>query len=118
MRDAVPFFAVRGVVLTPPDVRTWDWPQAASAAGLTTVALHGPPDSVSDFLSTDHGAAYLKACAALGLQVEYELHAAGKLLPRELFARHPAMFRMDEQRPPRARGESLRALHACAGGSP
>ena len=31
-----------------------------------------------------------------GLAVEYELHAAGYLLPRSLFAEHPEYFRMDE----------------------
>ncbi len=31
-----------------------------------------------------------------GLEVEYELHAAGYLMPRELFAEHPEYFRMNE----------------------
>jgi hypothetical protein len=90
------FFTVRGVVLTPSDVRTWDWPRAASEAGLNTIALHGPPGDVVAFLGTERGAGYLDTCAALGLQVEYELHAARDLLPRDLFDRDPAMFRMDE----------------------
>ena len=70
--DAEPFFAVRGVVLTPSDATTWDWPRVAQAAGLNTIALHGPPSSIVDFLGTDQGATYLETCAALGLQVEYE----------------------------------------------
>jgi len=91
-----PFFTVRGVVVTPSDVRTWDWPRAVKEAGLNTIALHGPPDDVVAFLGTDRGAAYLEACAALGLQVEYELHAARDLLPRDWFDRDPTMFRMNE----------------------
>jgi len=91
-----PFFTVRGVVVTPPDVSTWGWPQAAAEAGLNTIALHGPPGDVVAFLGTERGAAYLETCAALGLQVEYELHAARDLLPRDLFDRDPTMFRMDE----------------------
>ncbi|MBN1641774.1 MAG: hypothetical protein JXA09_11110, partial [Anaerolineae bacterium] len=66
-----PFFTMRGVVLTPSDVSTWDWPQAAQAAGLNTIALHGPPGSIVEFLGTSSGATCLETCAALGLQVEY-----------------------------------------------
>ncbi len=94
--STAPFFSVRGIVLTPPDVTTWDWPRAAKEAGLNTIALHGPPDDIVAFLGTDQGAAYLETCAELGLQVEYELHAARDLLPRDLFAQDPTMFRMDE----------------------
>jgi len=107
-----PFFAVRGVVLTPSDVTTWDWPRAAQAAGLNTVALHGLPSSIVDFLGTDQGATYLEMCTALGLQVEYELHAARDLLPRDLFARDPAMFRMDE------RGDRVPDWNLCVHSQP
>jgi hypothetical protein len=107
-----PFFTVRGVVLTPSDVTTWGWPRAAQAAGLNTIALHGPPGGIVDFLGTGQGAAYLETCAALGLQVEYELHAAHDLLPRDLFARDPAMFRMDE------RGDRVPDWNLCVHSQP
>ena len=32
-----------------------------------------------------------------GLEIEYEFHAAGHLLPRNLFKKNPELFRMDEQ---------------------
>lgn len=105
--SAKPFFAVRGVVLTPPDVATWHWPQAAKAADLNTIALHSPPEDVVAFLGTEKGAAYLETCATLGLQVEYELHAARDLLPRDLFAVDLAMFRMD------AHGERVPDWNLC-----
>jgi hypothetical protein len=88
---------VRGVVLTPSDVTTWGWTRAAQEAGLNTVALHGPPGDIVAFLKTEQGAAYLEMCTAPGLEVEYELHAARDLLPRDLFPRDPAMLRMDER---------------------
>jgi hypothetical protein len=110
--DAEPFFAVRGVVLTPSDVTTWDWPRTAQDAGLNTVALHGPPGDIVDFLGTDAGAAYLEACSALGLQVEYESHAAHDLLPRDLFAHDPGMFRMDE------RGDRVPDWNLCVHSQP
>jgi hypothetical protein len=106
-RSANPLFTVRGVVLTPPDVSTWDWPRATQAAGLNTIALHGPPGGIAQFLETGRGAAYLEAFMALGLQVEYELHAARDLLPRELFAVDPAIFRMNE------RGERVPDWNLC-----
>ena len=34
--------------------------------------------------------------AERGLEIEYEMHAAGYLLPRGLFAAHPEYFRMNE----------------------
>ena len=96
MRSTAPFFSVRGVVLTPSDISSWQWPAAAAAAGLTTISLHGHPEDIAGFLHTERGASCIEECATLSLEVEYELHAVGDLLPRELFARNPDMFRMEE----------------------
>ena len=38
----------------------------------------------------------LDYAAERGLEIEYEMHAASYLLPRELFLEHPGYFRMDE----------------------
>ena len=40
--------------------------------------------------------ALLDDAAEHGLEIEYEMHAASYLLPREMFAEHPAYFRMNE----------------------
>lgn len=95
----LPFFRTRGVVLTPQDLDWPLWPQRAAEAGLTTVALHDPlsPAAVSVFIRSEAGQKFLAQCRRYGLQVEYELHAMQELLPRELFAKNPEMFRMDEQ---------------------
>jgi len=94
-----PFFRTRGIVLVPDDLTLADWPERAGAAGLTTIALHHGlrPSIVAAFVRSAGGQAFLDRCRALGLQVEYELHAMAELLPRELFARDPALFRMDER---------------------
>lgn len=42
-----------------------------------------------------------------GLEIEYELHAAGYLLPRELFNENPELFRMNEQ------GERINDYNFC-----
>jgi hypothetical protein len=96
-RPDEPYFKTRGVVITPEDVTLGDWPERAKKAGLTTIALHPFPGKVLNFVPTDEGARFLERCRALGLQIEYELHAMRELLPRELFARDQELFRMDEQ---------------------
>jgi hypothetical protein len=96
-RPDEPYFKTRGVVITPEDVTLGDWPERAKRAELTTIALHPFPGKVSNFVRSDEGAGFLERCRALGLQVEFELHAMRELLPRELFAKDRSLFRMDEQ---------------------
>jgi hypothetical protein len=87
----------RGVVLIPEDLAWEAWPRRAKEAGLNVLALHPTPAIVSEFVRGDRGRAFVATCKTLGLDVEYELHAMSDLLPRELFARYPDLFRMDEQ---------------------
>lgn len=93
-------FRTRGVVLVPEDVADTEWPARAARAGLTTIALHHgtSTENVASFIESARGQEFLGECARLGLHVEYELHAMRDLLPRDLFARHPEWFRMDEQK--------------------
>jgi len=95
-RRGDPFFGTRGVVITPEDVTLGDWPDRASRAGLTTIALHPFPSTVLGFVRTDAGQQFLKRCRSLGLEVEYELHAMRELLPRDLFPKDSTLFRMKE----------------------
>jgi hypothetical protein len=92
-----PFFQTRGVVLVPSDITTWDWPEQARRAHLSTIATHVFPHQVAAFVATDEGRRFLERCAVLGVQVEHELHSMADLLPRELFGKSPEMFRMDEK---------------------
>jgi len=93
------FFKTRGVVLIPDDLTLVDWPERAHRAGLTTIGLHhsASPKVVIDFVRSERGQTFLEQCRALGLQVEYELHAMRELLPRSLFAANPEFFRMNEK---------------------
>lgn len=108
-RSAVadPVFRTRGVVITPDDVSLGDWPERASQAGLTTLALHPFPASVRTFVRTEAGRSFLERCRAAGLRVEYELHALRELLPRGLFAKDPTLFRMD------GNGRRVRDANLC-----
>ena len=106
------FFKTRGVVLVPSDITTWDWPQQAQRAGLSTIATHVFPRQVAAFVETDEGHAFLERCRSLGIEVEHELHAIGDLLPRDLFAQAPEMFRMNEK------GERLADCNLCVHSQP
>src|SRR5262249_26327956 len=46
---------------------------------------------------SDVGRAFLASCHRLGLEVEYELHALGDLVPRDLFAKDATLFRQNEK---------------------
>jgi hypothetical protein len=91
-------FTTRGVVLRLDDLTLGDWPERAKAAGLTTVGLHhqNSPQAVIRCVQSDVGQRFLEQCHKLGLEVEYELHAMKELLPRDLFARNPDLFRMND----------------------
>ncbi len=92
-------FVTRGVVLVPEDLPNAGWPARAARAGLTTIALHHGSSTkrVTEFIHSTAGRDFLTECSRLGLHVEYELHAMSDLLPRELFAKQPQLFRMDDQ---------------------
>jgi len=96
--EGTPSSGCRGVVLLPEDLSLEDWPERARAAGLDTIALHHPtsPSALTAFIESPAGRRFLQRSRRLGLAVEYELHAMAELLPRELFAGRPKLFRMDE----------------------
>lgn len=92
-------FKTRGVVLVPEDLTLTEWPDLAHRAELTTIALHHgvSPQAVIRAVQSDDGKRFLDRCRVLGLNVEYELHAMKELLPRSLFEKDPALFRMNEK---------------------
>jgi len=94
-----PHFITRGVVLYPWDLTLTDWPERAARAGITTIALHAARrlDVLIEYIQSGLGKRFLDECRSLDIQVEYELHAMGALLSRELFySPGMDMFRMDE----------------------
>lgn len=88
----------RGVVLYPFDLSLADWPERCAKAGINTIGLHAARrlNVLVDFISSDKGQDFLARCAKLGIAVEYELHAMGELLSRELYYKDPTLFRIDE----------------------
>ncbi|WP_343702106.1 DUF4838 domain-containing protein [Chitinophaga sp.] len=87
----------RGVVLATEDLETLNWPLLARDAGLTTIGTHITPSQVSAFIQSPKGQQFLADCKKYNIEVEHELHSMHDLLPRDLFAKNPEMFRMNEQ---------------------
>ncbi len=100
-------FSTRGVVLTPEDIITWDWPEQAKGASLTTIGIHANPAQVAEFVGSEKGKAFLDSCHKFGLEIEHELHAIRELVPRSLFRKNREMFRMNE------RGERAADYNIC-----
>lgn len=81
------------------------WIDRLADAGIGAIGLHpyggeAATQSLKDLLETlktDEYRELIDYAHARGLDVEYEMHAAGYLLPRELFAEHPEYFRMNEK---------------------
>jgi hypothetical protein len=90
--------ATRGVILYPFDLSLSDWPERAAKAEINTIALHAARrlDVLADFIRAEAGQNFLAKCQRLNIQVEYELHAMGELLSRELYYQDPTLFRLDE----------------------
>lgn len=92
-----PSFQTRGIILDVNDLSTVDWPKRAKEAGINTIAAHITPNQVAGFIESDKGQQFLAECKQYGIEVEYELHALGDLLPRNLFDEDSTMFRMTEE---------------------
>ena len=68
----------------------------ADVLGLHPVGGNKATSSLENlliWLKTDKGRRLLSYARSLGLEIEYEMHAASFLVPRELFSAHPDYFR-------------------------
>ena len=87
-----------------PDELSKKWIDRASDAGIDTIGIHsvgGREASVAletlvETLKTKEYRDLIDYAHFRGLRIEYELHTAGYLLPREMFSDHPDYFRMNE----------------------
>ena len=89
------WWQMRGIVLSTKELAEVDWPALAARSGINTIGTHITPSEVLAFLDSHEGRSFSEACRQYGITVEHQLHAMGELLPRELFAQDPEMFRMD-----------------------
>ena len=91
--------SIRGLVMVPETLTLENWPRRAKAAGLNTIALHHPesPQALLQYVKSDPGQTFLAQCATAHINLEFDFHAMRDLVPRELFARDPSLFRMDDE---------------------
>lgn len=79
--------------------------------GLHSVGGHDAHIHLADMVESLKGSrmrSLIDYARSKGLKIEYELHAAGYLLPRELFGEHPEYFRLNEK------GERTPDINLCA----
>ena len=87
-----------------PDELSYEWIDKLSQAGVKTIGIHPRGgemayQAVEDLVKlcqTKKYRALIDYAKNLGLDVEYELHAMGYLLKRELYDAHPEYFRMNK----------------------
>lgn len=104
----------RGVVILYEDLCD-SWIEWAKQAKLTTLGVHKitSPDTATSLntllsdLEKPNGRRHIEMLEDAGITVEYELHTLSWLLPRDLFAHNPSLFRMNEN------GERTNDLGFC-----
>lgn len=96
---------MKSCVLVHPDELSDRWIERAAACGADTIGLHpvgGPVaaqslQELAELLKTEEYRGLLDRARARGLEIIYQMHAAGWLLPRDEFATSPQLFRIDEE---------------------
>lgn len=90
-------------LLVHPDEVSKTWIDRMADAGIMVLGIHPvggkkAADSLADLLErvkTPQFRELIDYAKSRGLEIEYEFHAAGYLLPRSLFEQHPEYFRVD-----------------------
>lgn len=106
---------MRSSMIIHPQELSKSWIDQLADAGIDTLGIHSvggapAPRFVSELLQQMQTPQYrnlIDYAHARGLTVEYELHAAGYLLPRSLFDTHPEYFRVN------AKGERSADCNFC-----
>lgn len=94
---------MKSQILIHPEELSKDWIDRMADAGVSVLGIHpwGGKHAVKsiqgmlDSLKQPEYRALLDYAAERGLEIEYEIHAAGYLLSRDLFESHPEYFRMN-----------------------
>ncbi|MDD4774250.1 MAG: DUF4838 domain-containing protein [Eubacteriales bacterium] len=103
----------KGIVILYEDITEY-WLELLKESGLTTLGVHKiavpgtrSVDALLTELASPHGRELINRIEKAGVTVEYELHAMEWLLPRELFADRPELFRADKN------GKRTNDLNCC-----
>lgn len=90
-------------LLIHPEELTKSWIDRMADAGVSVLGIHPEGGRMAaqsltgllELMKQEQFRSLIDYACARGLEIEYEFHAAGYLLPRALFEDHPAYFRMD-----------------------
>ena len=105
----------RGIIIHPDELE-WSWVERLQEARLNVLALH-PPGGANAHLTLEAAIhhrllpqtqAIFNQLNHMGVEIEYEAHTMGWLLPRSLHAVKPEWFRMNEN------GERVADYNLCA----
>ena len=94
----------KGVVIHPDELSV-RWIQRAEKLGIDVIGIHPwggkrAPESLSELVElvkTPEFRSLVDLAKSKGIEIEYEIHAMGWLLPRKLFETHPEYFTMDAE---------------------
>ncbi len=94
----------RGILIHPEELNK-KWVDRIADSGLDVLGIHPVGGSkagqsfvyLSECVQSPDFRKLLDYAEQRGLEIEYEIHAAQYLMPRELFREHPEYFRMDEE---------------------
>ena len=106
---------MRNEMIIHPDEISKRWIDRLADAGVRVLGIHSVGgndaakylDALVSSAEGDEYRALIDYARKRGLEVEYELHAAGYLMPRALFATNPEFFRMNEA------GERIADFNFC-----
>ncbi len=106
---------MRNQLIIHPEELSRKWIDRAADAGITVLGIHPRGGRLAafylvemlDMIKTPEFRALIDYAHKRGLEIEYELHAATYLLPRELFLEKHKLFRMNEQ------GARTKKLNFC-----
>lgn len=90
-----------GVVIDPLELNE-NWLRRIQAGGINLLGLHpNPKDStlqqMLQWLALPDVKRYFERLQSMGVEIEWEIHAASWLLPRERFRTNPGWFRMNAE---------------------
>lgn len=96
---------LRQSLLIHPEELSIKWIDRIHSLGIGTITLHPRGgrnayktlEEMLQMLETEEFRAMLDYADSLGLNIEYEFHAASYLLPRDLFESHPEYFRQNAE---------------------
>ncbi len=88
-----PWFTSRGLVIVPTEAPAMGLPERAVDWGITVLDLG---HYVEWAARTDEGQRLIDACRQAGVGFEFSLHICTWFLPRDLFAKNPTFFRMND----------------------